>query len=188
MLRTIAFALAVLVAAPAAAQSWYAGGAIGEATAKDFCTDLTGPGISCEDSDRAWKVFAGREFTPHFALEIGYADLGAVRASGPGGFISAEASAFDIVAIGSLPLADRFAIYGKAGFYRGEVDARIDTVTLTDSASETNTDITFGAGLRFNVSPALAVRAEWQRYADIGGSETGESDVDVLSIGVLFRF
>jgi hypothetical protein len=32
------------------------------------------------------------------------------------------------------------------------------------------------------------VRAEWQRYQDIGGGNIGEGDVDVMSIGLIYRF
>ena len=42
-----------------------------------------------------------------------------------------------------------------------------------------------GAELRLG---PLGVRAEWQRYANVGGASTGEDDLDVFSLGVLFRF
>jgi hypothetical protein len=32
------------------------------------------------------------------------------------------------------------------------------------------------------------VRAEWLRYENVGVAATGEDDLDVLSVGLLFRF
>jgi hypothetical protein len=32
------------------------------------------------------------------------------------------------------------------------------------------------------------VRAEWQRYSDVGGGDLVEADVDVMSIGVIWKF
>ena len=57
------------------------------------------------------------------------------------------------------------------------------------SANESNTDLTFGFGLRYDLNKSVGVRAEWQRYGDVGGGDIGgESDVDVISLGVIFRF
>src|SRR5258708_16823138 len=44
-------------------------------------------------------------------------------------------------------------------------------------------------GLQFDVMPALGLRGEWQRYRQVGGSNTGgKGDIDVLNIGALWRF
>jgi hypothetical protein len=32
------------------------------------------------------------------------------------------------------------------------------------------------------------VRGEWQRYTNLGGGNVVETDVDVLSVGILYRF
>ena len=154
---------------------------------RNTCDELGGSGITCDDSDTGFRILGGYQLNRSFALELAYTDLGEVSASGGGGTASAEASAFEVV-VGTLPLAERFSLYGKAGVYRGEVDARIDTVLVSGSASESNTDLTFGAGVRFDFSPRAALRVEWQRYPDMGGDETGEDDIDFLSVGVIFRF
>jgi OOP family OmpA-OmpF porin len=181
---------AAFIALPVAAQDAgvYIGGHIGQASAKDFCDGVGGPGVSCEDSDTAWKALVGYQFNRNFAVELGYINFGEVEARGPGGTVSVEATAFDLMAVGSLPVVDRFSVYGKLGLYRGETDGRANTVLLTASSSESNTDLTFGFGARFDISRNFAVRAEWQRYADVGGGDVGEDDIDVISIGALFRF
>ena len=178
------------VATPAAAQwtGFYAGGSIGQLHAKSACDGVSGPGVSCDDKDTAWRVLAGFQMSPYFAVEAGYTDLGEVRASGPGGTVSAEATAMEILGIGTLPVADKLSVYGKFGLYRGEVDGRANTFTVTGTASESNTDLTYGFGMRFDITRQAAIRFEWQRYPDIGGPETGEDDVDVIGIGAIVKF
>ena len=183
----ISIIAAVLIAAPAAAQP-YVGASFGQSDIKDFCDGVTGAGVSCDDSDTAWRILGGYQFTPNVALELGYTNLGEAKASGPGGTVKAEATAIELVALGILPLADRFALYAKAGLYRGETEFRANTVLITGNETESNTDLTFGFGARFDITPRVALRAEWQRYTDMGGGDFGESDVDVISVGALFRF
>ena len=167
---------------------FYAGGHIGQSNFRSSCDGIAGPGVTCDDEDTAWKVLGGYQFNRNLAAEVGYADLGEVSARGPGGTAGAEASALELVGVGMLPLGERFSLYGKAGIYRGEVDGRVDTFALTGGASETNNDITYGVGARFDLTQRVALRAEWQRYPEIGGPDTGEDDIDVLSLGALFRF
>ena len=52
---------------------------------------------------------------------------------------------------------------------------------------KTGNGLTFGAGVQFNVTPPLGLRAEWQRYRKLGG-DSDMGDVDVISIGALWRF
>lgn len=177
----------VLASAAAAAQDkgFYAGGAIGQTKAKDFCDGLGGTGISCDDTDQAWKVFGGYQFTRNFAAEFGYIDAGSVTASFGTLREEIEATAFELVGVGILPVVDKFSVYGKLGLYRAEIE---DRTNFGFSADETNTDITFGFGVRYDFGGRFAVRAQWQRYQDVGGGDIGESDVDVMSVGFLVRF
>jgi OOP family OmpA-OmpF porin len=191
MKQLIGMIAALLVAIPASAQNlggFYLGGGIGQSDAKDGCDGISGPGVSCDSEDTAWRLFGGYQLNTNLALELGYTDLGEVSATGPGGSASAEATALEFSALGMFPIAEGFSLYGKAGVYRGEVDSRASIAGLSGSASEDNTDFTLGAGVQFDMTRNIALRGEWQRYMDMGGEETGESDVDLLSVNVLYRF
>jgi OOP family OmpA-OmpF porin len=187
-----ASALALPAAAQMAAPSmsaFYIGGSLGQSKANDFCDGTSGSGVSCDDKDTAWKVFAGYQFHPNVAIELGYSDLGKAKASGGGAEISDEASAWDLTAVGSWPLANKFSVYGRLGFYHSEVTSNA-SVSGFGSASEdkSTTDLTFGIGARYDITRNLGVRAEWQRYNDMKDAFDTKSNVDVLSIGVLYRF
>src|ERR1700687_2854672 len=90
--------------------SFYAGGSIGQSKAKDACEGVT---ISCDDKDTAWRIFGGYQVNRNFAVELGYADLGKATASGIVSGVNvnakAEATAFDLVAVGILPVANQLS-------------------------------------------------------------------------------
>ena len=188
-MKKLLLGVALMAAALTAnAQGFYVGGHLGQTSVDSFCDGVSGPGVSCDDKDTSWKILGGYQVNKNFAAEVGYIDFGKVSARGPGGTVSAEAHAFDLVGVGILPLADRFSVYGKLGVYHGTVDADVNTTTIVGSASDDATDLTFGFGAAFELTRQVALRAEWQRYSDVGGSDTGKDDLDVMSVGVLFRF
>ena len=106
-----------------------------------------------------------------------------------------------VIRYGAVPVRFRAGNDQIAGFAAAKVqnqtrgnghtlvtEGRVDTALISGSDKDTNTDLTFGAGVKFDMTRNVALRAEWQRYKDMGGDDTGESDMDVLSVGVLYRF
>jgi OOP family OmpA-OmpF porin len=152
--------------------SLYIGGSIGQAEFKDGCSGVAG----CDEKDTAWRILGGYQFNRHFAAELGYYDLG--EASAPSGAI--EGTIWEAVGIGSFPIFDKLSVYGKLGLYRGELEG--------PAVKETNEDLTYGVGLQYDFLRNLGVRGEWQRYSKMGGGALVETDVDVLSVGVIYRF
>lgn len=179
--------IAAVVATPLAAQErgFYVGASIGQATVKDSCEGLSGSGVSCDDTDTAWRIVGGYRFNRNFSAELGYTNFGKFQASGFGLSDEIKANAFELTGIGSFPVAERFSLFGKIGFYRADVQERTN---FGFSADETNTDLTFGFGASFELSRAIALRGEWQRYSDVGGGDIGKADVDVFSLGVIVSF
>ena len=194
MIRTTAIAALGLAAAacalPATAQNmsgFYLGASLGESRANDFCDGTSGAGVSCDDKDTAWKIFAGYQFHPNIAVELGYNDLGNASVSGGGVTATDEATAWELTAVASWPLANQFSIYGRFGGYHSEVKST-GTVSGFGSASDkkNSTDITFGIGARYDINRNFAVRGEWQRFSDVKDAFDEKSNVDVFSLGVIY--
>jgi len=162
-LATTAFAL------PASAQlnmsSVYVGGSLGQAKAKSSCS-------GCDDKDTTLGLFAGYRVNRYFAAELGFHDLGSY---GP-----IDASAWELVGVGAWPITEQFSVYGKLGGYRGKFEGA--------GASESNTDLTYGVGLQFDVNKNVGLRGEWQRYPSMGGGAFNNIDVDVLRVSALWNF
>lgn len=189
---TLAAALAVTTAFAGSAfaqrtpdAGWYAGLSIGQSEADGTCSGIVGLNVSCDDKDTAWKIFGGYQINRTFAAEFGYTDLGEVTASVPGASAKVESTAWELVGIGALPVGERFSLYGKLGLYRAETEF---SATGLPRIKEDNTDLTYGFGVRYDFARNFGVRAEWQRYSDVGGGQIGEDDIDVLSIGAIWRF
>jgi OOP family OmpA-OmpF porin len=183
---------AMTFALPAFAQDarFYVGGSFGEAEANGFCDDIrevvigVGTVSSCDEKDSAWKVFGGYQFNRNFAIEASYFDYGSVSASGqvvslPTN-VSGDLSAFGIAAVGILPLGNAFSIFGKLGLLRTEVDVTASVAGFPGSDSEDETGLHYGVGVMFDIGRNLSIRAEWERNDEV--------EVDMLSLGVQFRF
>ena len=188
-LGVAALAFSLPVAAQMSARNAYIGASVGQAKYNDWCGTVSGLGSSsCDDKDTAFRLFAGYQFHPNIAVEVGYADLG--KATFSGTFLGVpvtgkdEFTAWDLVAVGSLPFGTGFSAFGKLGLYHGKVDATANVAGARGTASDTGTDLTLGLGVGYDFTRNLGVRAEWQRYNDF--SDAG--GLDVFSLGVVYRF
>jgi OmpA-OmpF porin, OOP family len=174
----LGFFVMATVGAPAMAQysAWYVGGAITHA-------DYKGPRLS----DTGWGALFGYEFTPNYALEAGYIDLGTVSESGPGFSASFGATAVELAGIGAFELSDRISMFGRLGVYRGDTKLDVD-VDVDDfepiRERERTTDLVYGIGIHARFGNNLMLRGSWQRYQDVGDF----TEVDALGIALFIRF
>jgi OmpA-OmpF porin, OOP family len=167
-------------------QGGYIGGSFGQSA---FKGDLTfcGLGVPCDEKDTAWKIFGGYQFSRNFAAEFGYSNLGESSFNFVGLNASIESTVWELVGVGSVPLANQFSAFGKLGLYRAESEGTTN-IPGVGNVEESNTGLTFGFGVRYDFTRNLGVRAEWQRYSDVGGSDLGEGDVNVMSVGLIWKF
>ena len=183
---------AAAFALPAAAQGMsavYIGGGLGQSKFKGACDGVSGTGVTCDDKDTSFKIFGGYQLNRNFAGELGYTDLGKAKFTDPTGSTELKATAWELSAVGSWPLADAFSIFGRLGGYWGEGKLSGSGA----SGSKTTANVTFGLGAQYDFMRNFGVRGEWQRYSkvkvknDATGTEDS-GDIDVLGISVLYRF
>jgi OmpA-OmpF porin, OOP family len=191
ILFAVTSAAAMALALPALAQTsdggrggLYVGGTVGQSEFKDGCADLPS-GASCDEKDTAWRLLAGYQLNRWLAAEVGYHDLGKIDGSALGVNAGVEAKALELVGVGTLPIGSQFGLYGKLGGYRGETKL---SSNVGVSGKDTNNGLTFGAGLQWDALRNVGLRLEWQRYNDIGGDDSAKGDIDVVSVGAIWRF
>jgi len=194
VLRAITVAAAgalTLVWNPANAQ-WYAGASLGQSKMKDASSQLVG--TSFEDTDTAFKVYGGYQFHRNVGVEFGYINFGTFKGSGSiGGTALSDnwkANGINVSAVGTWPLTNEFSLLGKLGLTRWSVDDKFST-TLTGpgSAKENGINLSYGIGAQYAFAKQWAGRAEYEVFTKVGKENTtGKSDIDVLSIGVVYKF
>jgi OOP family OmpA-OmpF porin len=184
-------------------EGWYVGVSAGTTDQKDACDEIDDPPFvvftgSCDDTDTGWKIFGGKQFTRNWGAEFGYADLGKSEASGTvtilglGTFAATadvEATGFYAAGTGTVPFgeSEKFGFFGKLGAVYWDVD--LDVNIPGESGSETGISPLLGFGLKYDFTERIGIRGEWERFFAVGDDEeTGESDVDLVTIGVVFWF
>jgi OOP family OmpA-OmpF porin len=189
----LALALGIASGSMAQAEGGFAGVGFGQ-TSVDIECSLD---ISCnaDDSDTGVKIFGGYQFNPNVAFEVAYVDLGEAKISGTDSVLGSttatiEVSGFNFAVIGSFPVGERFNLMGKAGFFRWDLDLNASSSVFgSGSGSETGFDPMFGIGGSFNVTDKFGFRVEYEKFLDVGDEDTtGQSDVDLISASVFFRF
>lgn len=203
----VALSALAFAASSAMADGWYAVGSIGQAKIKDIDqagidaelidNGVTGLSSSADKTDTAYKLQAGYQFNKNFALEGGYFNLGKATyaAAFTGGVANAsvKADGWSLSAVGILPLNEQFSLFGKLGAAYNTVKANATGTgggsTITWSDKDSNVGAVYGIGASYNLTKQIALRAEYEVYDKIGKDDTtGESKVDMWSLGVVYKF
>jgi len=190
-MKRTAIALALSLAAGAAAAQdagFYIGASVGTSKAGSGGCEGVPSGISCEDSTETYKLFGGYQFNRNIAVEAGYTDrLAKVEVSNAfGQRADVTASAFELVAVPALPLNENFSLYAKLGVYAAS--SKASSNVGVPGVDDSNTGGTLGVGVAWHFNKNLTARADWQRYAKVGGDNVGEADIDTFNIGLMYRF
>lgn len=153
-----------------------------------------------DDKGSFWSVAAGYKACSYFAADLGFAELGAAKyranitASGVPLLYKASLSSSGptLAAMGILPIGSRFEIHGRGGLLFAKTSfkeyATDNTTSSSYAYSAKSRDFFFGVEAAFNITQNIAAHVGAQRFLNVGDKyETGESDIDVFSLGVTFK-
>lgn len=148
--------------------------------------------MSAPGMENGYQFKLGYKYSRYFAVEgqindfTRQGDPFASPANLASGFRS---SGFGVDTIATLPLW-RFSFYGRLGAYRGDGRNPFSTYStslLSDHAAR-GTRWRYGLGMRYDFTKAFGIHAELERYSPLGSSFSAETDSDLLSVGVKWRF
>lgn len=129
-----------------------------------------GLGIADTDTQRtSSKLFAGVQVIENFGVEMAYNDLGSYRGSG--------SSALSLALTATLPLGDTFDLLGKWGASQNH----------SNFTSADKTESMWGFGVGFNVSPAVAIRLEYENFGRLPTDADGTSTL-ATSRGINMKY
>jgi OOP family OmpA-OmpF porin len=187
-----------------AATGWYTGFGLGQSRlgfkTGDFNIGPAGTGISFDESDTAFKFFAGYRVLPWLAIEGGYDNLGrnTVGFSNAGGAARLEykVDALKLTGVGSFAFGNTgFSAFGKLGFGYTRVredSSNFPAVMARSDVSESEWKITpvIGAGVQYRLPRGLALRAEYEHYNEVGDSPvpTGRARAGLWSLSLMYLF
>ena len=176
------------------------------------------PSTTADETDTGWKLFGGYQFTRNWGVEFAYVDLGKTtvnsRATAAGATdvyrTEATAKGWSIAGVGTVMVSDTFGVFGKLGAFRWDYDTKCSIVTNATgiancapttgpsagpaNRSASGTDLTYGVGLKYNLTKQTSLRVEWEQFKDIGSkfnatgtSGTSQADVNLISIGIQYK-
>jgi OOP family OmpA-OmpF porin len=186
----------ISVPALAADQGAYVAADLGQI---QFSSNLTG-GLNGDEAfpnPVAITVGGGYRFNEFLGVEAGYVIAGESKIETAFvGFGSAtqtvKTSVMHVAAVGTFPINDSFAVFGKLGM----ADSKIDYSLSTDwgpSASESisGTKLMYAVGAQFNINRKFGIRAQ---YADFGKIKADNCTTDCeyglksISVGGVYNF
>jgi opacity protein-like surface antigen len=140
-------------------------------------------GFSCDDRDRAFRVFAGGRMNNIIGAEIGWVSMGEFSRGGG----QTDAQALDLVLTAGIPFGpnNRHSVFGKIGtaYTRAEVSGG---TAGTATGKEDGWDARYGLGVTVGLTDQWALRGDWDRFrVQFPGTKT---DVDLLTLGAQYRF
>lgn len=164
-----------------------------------------------EDSDTSWSIFFGYQFSPNFAFEAGYLNLGSHQYRYEGtadltGFVSGGGSAdpttvgytrdvkgYPVSVLGILPLGPVFDVHVRGGILFASAKQKITSTagpaSLAFEDSSTSQDLFFGAGAAMHLGDSWTLSVDWAKYDGVGDDSTiPEADHDALSLSVIYHF
>lgn len=98
-----------------------------------FPAEISLRGLTFNDGDSTWRLFAGYQFHPRFAAEVGYSDLGkfeydsSINVSGTLGI-----ETWTFAGRWNVPVTENVFLTGRAGFARANFDAKgkVDVIVV----------------------------------------------------------
>lgn len=154
----------------------YVGASVGQMEADGAC----GAGQSCDFKDTAFKIFGGYRFNRNLAGEVFWGEWGEISVRQGTASATGEIRTIGLAAVGILPLNPQFDLFGKVGFGNTKQKVSASAPGVSIAGQDTGTELMYGFGASYNFTRNLGLRAEWEFLSD--------SEVDILSIGVQYRF
>jgi opacity protein-like surface antigen len=74
-------------------------------------------------------------------------------------------------------------LFGRLGYARTKLKATVSALGFSESASDSDSDFSYGAGLKYNFDPRMSVGLDYMRYFDKDGVK-----IDGVTVGFGYRF
>jgi OOP family OmpA-OmpF porin len=180
----------------------YAGAGYGTTDMDSGVSGLTGS-ASVDEKDNGYRVFGGMDFGNNFSAEVAYSrwDNAAILDANAGDMFRFDGTTYQVLANGAkidldgysvalsgrytFPLTNQFGIFAKAGLHSWKFDTTTSAPGLgsfRDSFS--GTDLLYGGGAGFKLTPHLSADVQYERY-DLS---EGLNHLDMITGNLAYHF
>jgi OOP family OmpA-OmpF porin len=158
--------------------------------------NLTTGAIGHDERHVGYKVFLGHQFNRYFGTELGFFDLGKFgysAATTPTGTLNSSfrVQGANLGLIGTLPLSENFSLLARVGAQYARTRANVNgsgAVLVSDPRpSDRKTNLKVGLGMQYQMSPAVLLRAEAERFR-VSDGVGNHPQVAMYSLSLVFPF
>lgn len=171
--------LLLLLVPAAAAGKLYVGAGAGSSSA-----ELQGGSSQIDFDDTGYIGYVGYRVLRNLSAELSYTDFGSPDATVGTTSYDAKLKVAALWAVGVLMLTPNVELYGRLGYgaWDSSVEVR-DGVAPPTTTDADGTDLGWGAGLGYNLTPRWGIELDWHNYdlEDAGG-------VDFTALSARYRF
>lgn len=163
----------------------FVGASVGQSSFDISCPT----GLSCDEKDTAYKIYGGLEVNEYISMEVGYVNLGEAKVTDTtSSTVSAHGMTMQLVGTYALNPSVIFIARGGMNILNLEIDGPF-AGTSNDNVGDTDVAWSLGLGAQYNLTESVGLRLEWERYFKVGdATETGESDIDMITAGLVYKF
>lgn len=197
-----AAAISLPLASQAADDAWYVSADFGQAHYSGVTGTVAslGGASHVSDSDTGYRFSGGYQFNTYWGAEVSYVDFGqaeadvTIPAPAAGTFSGKrKAHGFVFAGTGAYPFNEDWSIFGRFGAIMGHLETEsAGTGSLagsTGTQSSTDWKVTYGIGVNWKLTNHWILRAGWDQFSSLGNqNKTGETDVNLTSVGIVYRF
>lgn len=183
----MAFAILALASTAAFAENgtgFYLGGGAGHAGQRIDCRGVDG----CSNSTTGFKLLAGYQIMPNFAIETSYGHTGRTKVSRDDVSASNKSKSFTLAALGLYPVSKEIELFGKLGVHRTENRIRVNMAEVNDSASLNTSGLLAGLGAQYRFTPNVLGRVEYEHLSRAVHDIDARKGINLVTASVLYQF
>jgi len=190
--RVVLATLALVCAAPAAAQSFSGAGMLAPDSGRSAIGLHIGavhwplgcgaPG-ACTETDRQLHLYGRSMFSGHWGAQVGLIDMGDITRGGP----DARTRGLNLSLVGRVPLGAKFSGWGRIGTTYGQAAPSSAAALALSGNPETGFGLSWGLGVSWDFSPRLSAVVEWDSH-DFRYMGPGRDAVRATSLGLHYRY
>lgn len=172
--------------------SGYIGAKAGWVSASHACGALA---TDCDNDTAGGGLFGGYVLNDWLAFELGLSYLGEINAAYPAlgnptqtADYKGKVKGIEFVAKPYWQINDNWSVFGKGGTLFWDMDVDGSEVNFTHTTSDSDWSPLLGTGVEYAFNRNWSTTLEYQWIDNVGGSDTGGMDLNVVNLGVIYHF